>query len=748
VVTVTTTSTMPPPISDLLRSRGGVNRNSNHHSNGSTSSHNDSHRVVAASSTNLPLHYQNGKSSSSSSPSTTATATATSSSSMSSAAIGNHNFLFGGMYVPNKEKKRYRRQRPRNAMIPFSIATWWNGNQRRLWCRVSVLVLVALVTMLFTFLGRVKHGPQSQLQLQLQSQQRQHSLPYHLFSRDTQYKNIDRLLQDTSLRHRLPSMRTQQQHITIRIHDRIAYQQQQSTILQQRMQLLEYIVPQWYHRNDPPSIPVPVVVGTEEQSTKASTTTTTVKDTETTTDRTIRTDTNHVDTSVRVMVDTKHHSINHVIDTDSNTSWEHVTHIHPTSPRVRHTLQNNNNYRHPQQQQQQSLNITALMTSSCPHILSKTNISVTLLLQSSIDRVWIIDETCQRWTSPIIVVVAIHDPLENTNKSSLQDQILRWKTTCAHVTVILYHLDNTTESTPDTYPVNTLRNVALDAVQTSHILMMDVDFVPAHALDQMIQTTLRNEQHLTVTTKEEGENDEDLAAMVIPAFDRVLHPPCTTAVDCAQHLQHDSNFIPYNFSDLIRCYTTDQCIVFQSLDNWEGHSSTRTELWLQQQQRHNIDTDRNPNNNKSVDDTTKPKIASSIPCFDSLRYEPYVVLRWCPTSVSSTPNTTVIPIRPVAPYYDERFHGYGKNKIQLISHLRLMGYRFTILPQGGFIVHNPHVESSAKQTWNDVQHHTLHRTMDVLSQDFLNELVQLYLTGTDKGGTSPQNIVTACPTKS
>jgi hypothetical protein len=42
----------------------------------------------------------------------------------------------------------------------------------------------------------------------------------------------------------------------------------------------------------------------------------------------------------------------------------------------------------------------------------------------------------------------------------------------------------------------------------------------------------------------------------------------------------------------------------------------------------------------------------------------------------------------IVPYYDERFHGYGKNKIQHVAHLRVMGYQFAILPEG-FIVHYP-----------------------------------------------------------
>ena len=106
-----------------------------------------------------------------------------------------------------------------------------------------------------------------------------------------------------------------------------------------------------------------------------------------------------------------------------------------------------------------------------------------------------------------------------------------------------------------------------------------------------------------------------------------------------------------------------------------------------------------------------------ITCFDSVRYEPYVVLRWCPTTTSRSQIS--------APYYDERFHGYGKNKIELVSHLRLGGWRFSVLPEE-FIVHHPHAESAAKRYWLDTGVSGLHRDMDRLYPRFLEELVEKY----------------------
>ena len=164
-----------------------------------------------------------------------------------------------------------------------------------------------------------------------------------------------------------------------------------------------------------------------------------------------------------------------------------------------------------------------------------------------------------------------------------------------------------------------------------------------------------------------------------------------------------------------------KCIVFQSQVNVDGHSTTNSNDWLKRKW-----YDNNNNNNNDENNNNDPASSSSpfrsIPCFHTARYEPYVVLEWCrphdDDKVVLDSNTTVttrngdkknkkngnddmdrdrrLLLPPMAPNYDERFHGYGKNKIELISHLRKAGYRFVILPEG-FLIHNPHPESFARR---------------------------------------------------
>ena len=313
---------------------------------------------------------------------------------------------------------------------------------------------------------------------------------------------------------------------------------------------------------------------------------------------------------------------------------------------------------------------------------NETNsISTTLVIQATLDRAWILHETCKRWTDPIVAVIGIHEE-ENDEVDHVigpLEQIVASE--CAHLKLIRYPIRH---PEPEMYPVNHMRNLGLDSVKTSHILVVDVDFVPSLNLQDSVRTVLKERAK---TTNE---------AIIVPAFERILPSNCSSEQNCAHLLQYNDTFIPHTFEDLKDCYDREDCDVFQKRLNWEGHHSTRSEKWLQKDW---------------YETGTSPRTLS---CFDSLRYEPYVVLRWCPERTS----------RPIAPYYDERFYGYGKNKIEYIQHIRMMGYSFAVLP-GGFIVHNPHPESKSKMVWNDAKK-SLHKDMDHLYPKFLRELMTRY----------------------
>jgi hypothetical protein len=73
----------------------------------------------------------------------------------------------------------------------------------------------------------------------------------------------------------------------------------------------------------------------------------------------------------------------------------------------------------------------------------------------------------------------------------------------------------------------------------------------------------------------------------------------------------------------------------------------------------------------------------------------------------------VVPRLKSTPFFDERFTGYGKNKIQWIQHLRLTGFEFYVLPRA-FVMHCPHPLSAARVYWPELKDNK-----DRLFQDFI-----------------------------
>lgn len=343
---------------------------------------------------------------------------------------------------------------------------------------------------------------------------------------------------------------------------------------------------------------------------------------------------------------------------------------------------------------------------SCPSegFTVPKDLSATLVIQCTLDRIWLLAETCNRWTDPIVLVVYLSSETakESSQRTIAIESIANIMTNCPQLTVLPHvHMDDTKkeESGMSTYPVNVMRNKGLSAVKTSHILIMDVDLIPSADLNEVIKDNLMDQ-----VSSNNGKVPTN--AIVVPAFERKANPPCTDIESCRGYLQKDPTFLPTLFNDMKECVRDKNCIVFQSDNNWEGHHTTKTQKWLKSEW--------------YEEDTKERKTIRQIKCFDSLRYEPYVVLPWCPASTSSSDNP-----QPLTPYYDERFYGYGKNKIQHISHLRYKGLPFYVLPRS-FVVHHPHPESNVKHVWNDWKKNKLHGKMDSLYRAYLDELEEEY----------------------
>mmetsp|Transcript_71079 Transcript_71079/g.133900 ORF Transcript_71079/g.133900 Transcript_71079/m.133900 type:complete len:484 (+) Transcript_71079:342-1793(+) len=330
---------------------------------------------------------------------------------------------------------------------------------------------------------------------------------------------------------------------------------------------------------------------------------------------------------------------------------------------------------------------TAYSTNSSGHLAEKaqrsfwtlqqpnTAMDVTLTVQTSEDREWLLPKLCDRWPGPMSIVLFLAgdrispDELKNreagvvesctqpasgpnvlTMKSGTPRYLSQHQHRIGKVHVQVAQVERDAE-----YPVNLLRNRAIEAVTTSHFLSIDVDFMPSRELYHDLVSLGRSSPEVFRTATQ---------ALVVPAFRMTsVIKECMMISDgdppkCA----HDFLIrTPRTFGELLICVTRNLCRPFDFIYNPFGHSTTDYPTFFKQ-------------------DGVRP-----INCFDSNKYEPYLVL--------SKEGGQV-------PKYDESFTGYGKNKIELVLWLRANGFTFSVLPKA-FLVHLPHPKSKAKRQWND-----------------------------------------------
>jgi hypothetical protein len=308
---------------------------------------------------------------------------------------------------------------------------------------------------------------------------------------------------------------------------------------------------------------------------------------------------------------------------------------------------------------------------SCPTNLPLETIQTTLVTQLSTDRLWLAREICARWQDPIVMVIFF------TNQSIFVDLSVSFTDemamACPHVDLVLV-VDDSPSNHTTPYPINVFRNLGLEAVKTSHVLVSDADFLPSEDLSEEIDSALQVRENARAQLRTPA---SELHALVVPVFEYEFLEDRLFAEFPANH----SHLLPRTFDQLQGCLKEGPCSVFHEKQFEPGHSTTQSNLWLQKEW--------------YAQDDEGPRDIKRISCLKSLRYEPYMVIRWCPASNVNNSEEQLFPPKSVAPLYDERFSGYGLNKIQLVDHVRHLGYDFFVVPQG-FLVHAPHEKTNVR----------------------------------------------------
>ena len=125
------------------------------------------------------------------------------------------------------------------------------------------------------------------------------------------------------------------------------------------------------------------------------------------------------------------------------------------------------------------LNSCALLQTLCADVTMTTHVSA--------DRVQVLSQLCTNWGKPIAAAVYVVGQAQEAAVCEWCDK----DTTCAcraansRLTLSLVHGDRLSESHSSLYPVNTLRNDALDAAKTEFVFGLDADFIVGGDVDAL-----------------------------------------------------------------------------------------------------------------------------------------------------------------------------------------------------------------------------------------------------------------------
>lgn len=263
---------------------------------------------------------------------------------------------------------------------------------------------------------------------------------------------------------------------------------------------------------------------------------------------------------------------------------------------------------------------------------------ITLVTQCSTDRLPRLAAAIEAWRGPVSAAIYV-DAVAGSDaaaqvEASLQVELRRLSLDLAsQLTVSLLYKRPSPPDAPagsaeeyaGLYPINALRNLALDAAPTELVFLLDTDFVPSAGLLAELTRCRQPLLHVLATTR---------TVAVIPAFE----------VDPAHPL-------PRAQASLAALASRGAASSFHIGHFSRGHGPTDAGRWMS---------------------AAEPYV---VPFQEY--YEPYIITskRWLPR-------------------FDERFRGYGMNKVSHLYAVAAEGARFLVLPLH-FAAAHEHPKSSA-----------------------------------------------------
>lgn len=302
------------------------------------------------------------------------------------------------------------------------------------------------------------------------------------------------------------------------------------------------------------------------------------------------------------------------------------------------------------------------------------NRSISIVTQLSIDRLTMLENQCRSWDDVLVAVVYV--PLEASVdspglskssrkapkatrqrpfgiRSSLGDiersidaffsMMEATENTCALQIQLVGQSIEDTRTSP--YPINALRNRAIALAQTPLVFVLDVDFVAAPRLGLPGEGYRSAEVYdgLLKRAKNKG-------AIVVPAFELVDGHQMEPYIG-----EHVVKRLVQDGKDMLRqAYKQEIVGAFNARDFEAGHGPTNTSKWI-----------------RLRDPSAMYKVNYQA------SYEPFLILA-----------------RDTVPHADERFVGYGANKLVFVQTLNASGFTFHV-HGSGYAIHVPHAKTRA-----------------------------------------------------
>lgn len=271
---------------------------------------------------------------------------------------------------------------------------------------------------------------------------------------------------------------------------------------------------------------------------------------------------------------------------------------------------------------------------------------ITLCTQFDSSRMYMLEGQCKAWGGPISAAVYLPkiylEP--ETNEESLES--LKSELTALHNKieanedcildiVLLSEFRMADEAW--SYPYNTNRNHAMSRAKTRLMLLLDVDFVTNQGLRKAMLEPAAWSAAIEATYIKNH-------VLVLPAFE--TNSTLTQEEGLAVAYQTAS---AASKQDIVSSFREKKITQFAPFFQ-RGHGATDYSRWF-----------------------ATPR--GVYPVHPNVGYEPFIILS-----------------RLHAPYFDERFRGYGWDKIVHIQHLLSSGFKFMVQPNA-WVVHRPHPPS-------------------------------------------------------